>query len=51
MVRCAKKNNFQFLLLFAIKMAVLNVILERKGLGPLGVKGYKMHNDNQFATS
>jgi len=30
-----KKNNFQTLLLFAIEMAVLSVILVKKGLGPL----------------
>jgi len=33
-----KKNNFQNFLLFAIEMAVLSVILAKKGLGPLGVK-------------
>jgi len=37
MVRCAKKNNFQIFLLFAIEMAVLGVFLQKKGLGPLGV--------------
>jgi len=34
-----KKNNFQTFLLFAIEMAVLSVILVKKGLGRLGVKG------------
>jgi len=33
-----KKNNFQILSLIAIEMAVLSVLLEKKGLGPLGVK-------------
>jgi len=33
-----KKNNFQNFLLIAIEMAVLNVFLQKKGLGPLGVK-------------
>jgi len=33
-----KKNNFQKFLLFAIEMAVLSVFLQKKGLGPLGVK-------------
>jgi len=38
MVRCAKKNSFQiFFLLFAIEMTVLNVFLQKKSLGPLGV--------------
>jgi len=32
-----KKKSFQNFLLFAIEMAVLNIILA-KGLGPLGVK-------------
>jgi len=32
-----KKTNFQIFLLFAIKMAVLSVFLQKKGLGPLGV--------------
>jgi len=33
-----KQNNFQIVLLFAIEMAVLSVFLQKKGLGPLGVK-------------
>jgi len=33
-----KKNNFQNFLLFAKEMAVLSVILAKKGLVPLGVK-------------
>jgi len=37
-VRCSKNNNFQFFLLFAIEMAVLSVFLQKKDLGPLGVK-------------
>jgi len=36
-----KKNNFQFFLLFAIKMAVLSVFRQKKGLGPFGVKKTK----------
>jgi len=34
-----KKTNFQMFLLFAIEMTVLSVFLQKKGLGPLGVKG------------
>jgi len=37
MVRCAKKK-FQNFLLIAIDMTVLSVFLQKKGLGPLGVK-------------
>jgi len=33
-----QKNNFQIFLLIAIEMAVLSVLLQKKGLGPLGVK-------------
>jgi len=33
-----KKNNFQIILLIAIEMGVLSVFLQKKGLGPLGVK-------------
>jgi len=33
-----KKNNFQIFLLFAIKMAVLNIFLQKEGLGLLGIK-------------
>jgi len=36
MVRCAKKNVLIFLLI-AIAMAVLSVLLQKKGLGPLGL--------------
>jgi len=32
-----KKNNFQIILLIAIKMAVLSIFSQKKGLGPLGV--------------
>jgi len=38
MVRCAKKNNFQFFKFVAIGMAVLSVFLAKKTLRPLGVK-------------
>jgi len=38
MVRCAKKNNFQFFIFFAIEMAVLSAFWQKKGLGPLEVK-------------
>jgi len=37
-----KKRNFQFLLLFAIEMVVLSVLLQKEGLGTLGVK-VKLH--------
>jgi len=33
-----KKNNFQIFLLIATGMAVLSVFLQKKCLGPLGVK-------------
>jgi len=33
-----KKNKFQIFLHIAIEMAVLSVFLQKKGLGPLGVK-------------
>jgi len=42
MVRCAKKNNFQNLLLIAIEKAVLSVFSKKKGLGPLGVNEHKI---------
>jgi len=35
-----KKNNFQIFLFFAIEMAVLSVFSQKKGLGPLGIKGH-----------
>jgi len=34
---CKTKKNKSFLL-FAIEMAVLSVFLQKKGLGPLGIK-------------
>jgi len=33
-----QRKQFQIFLLFAIEMAVLSVFLQKKGLGPLGVK-------------
>jgi len=40
-----KQNNFQIFLLFAIEMAVLSVFLQKKDLGPVGVKRpYLWHN-------
>jgi len=33
-----KQKKIQIFLLFAIEMVVLSVFLQKKGLGPLGVK-------------
>jgi len=43
-----KKKKFQTFLLFAIEMAILNVILVKKGLGPLGVKSSIINSIFEF---
>jgi len=44
MVRCVKRKIFIFFLLFATEMAVLSVFLQKKGLGPLGVKVWVLYD-------